>query len=650
MKRIELTKLSLLNFKGARNVENNFHGNTTIAADNGVGKSTLFDAFVWLLFGKNAEDRKDFSIKTYDTNGEIIPRIPHEVSAVINVNGENISLRRCFNEKWTKRRGSATEEFTGHEEERFWNDVPCNLKDWNSKIAEIIPEQTFKMITNHRYFVAQKADVQRATLMKMAGEIKEQDIIAGDADFIQLTMDLQGKTIEEYKRQIAAKKSIVKGEIKGIPERIDERKRDVAETMNEADANNKMAALKARQENIEEMLTFRNKAIDEINARREQANKKINAIQAAINERERQIIIEANKELHKAQKSAMEIQNAIDKGVTSVERAKFDLELNQKEKASFEQQIAELRKEYLAERMKKIEFNENDFVCPTCKRPFDVSDVELKQREMTENFNQQKVLRLNNITEKGVELKTRIKEREMSIKANLDSIKFGEEAIAKLRAKQKSVVPQSESNADVYMNVDAMLKQLKEQMERAKEEFNKIPNTANDEELEAKKKMLHDVLDEIDQVKSELAKIKRNKEIEKRCEELADELRRNNEELARLEGVEYTIARYQKRKVEMVEGKINGMFKQVTWKMYEQQINGGEVECCIPLVNGVPFADANKTGQLHAGLDIISTICNAESVTAPIFIDNAESYNTIPNVESQVICLVVSKDKQLTIL
>ncbi|MCQ2383590.1 MAG: hypothetical protein MJZ96_01735 [Paludibacteraceae bacterium] len=438
MKRIELTKLSLLNFKGARNVEINFHGNTTIAADNGVGKSTLFDAFVWLLFGKNAEDRKDFSIKTYDTNGEIIPRIPHEVSAVINVNGENISLRRCFNEKWTKRRGSATEEFTGHEEERFWNEVPCSLKDWNTKIAELIPEQTFKMVTNPRYFVSQKADIQRATLIKMAGGIKDQDIVAGDSKFIQLLQDLQGKTLDEYKRQISAKKNIVKAEIKGIPDRIDERKRDIADAIPEADANNKMAALKLRQENIEEMLTFRNKSIDEINARREQANKKINAIQAAINERERQIITEANKELLEAQKSAMEIQNAIDKGVTSVERAKFDLELNQKEKESFEQQIAELRKEYLAERMKKIEFNENDFICPTCKRPFDVSDVELKQREMTENFNQQKVLRLNRINEKGVELKTRIEEREMSIKANLDSIKFGEEAIAKLRAKQKS--------------------------------------------------------------------------------------------------------------------------------------------------------------------------------------------------------------------
>lgn len=650
MKRIELKTLGLLNFKGARNVEVTFEGDTTICGDNGVGKSTLFDAFVWLLFGKNADDRKDFSIKTYDANGEIIPRIPHEVRAVIMIDGMSISLRRCFNEKWTKRRGSAVEEFTGHEEERFWNDVPCSLKEWNAKIAELIPEQTFKMITNPRFFTSMKSEQQRATLLAMTDDIKETDLVAGDPDFIQLLQDLQGKTIEEYKRQITSKKTLIKAEIKAIPERIDERKRDLTENLDEAALNNHANALRQRQECVEEVLMHSSKASEQYNLKREETNRKINAITASINQREREIITEANHEYMAHQRQLMELQNQLNTTTYDIEKSTTRLTEMRHDKQHLEVDIAELREQYKQICEEQLQLNGDEFVCPTCHRTLEVDEIERRQKELIENFNTNKVARLNQLNEKGSKLKTKVSELDAAITETARAIETAKLTKGSLEKQISAMPSMTESNADVYINVDAQLRDLRECLDKAKAEYAAIPLDVNDAEIEKSQAILASIREELDGVKADLAKVKRNHEIEARCTQLAEELRTNAEELARLEGIEYTITRYQKRRVDLVEGKINSLFKMVKWKLYDTQINGGEVECCIPMVDGTPYADANKTSQLHAGLDIINTISRREGIAAPIFIDNAESYNTIPEMVSQIIRLVVTHDKQLTVI
>ena len=173
-KRIVITRMDFLNFKGIRDLTVDFDSDlTSISADNGLGKTSIFDGFTWVLFGKDSKDRKNFGIKTYDETGKAIPKIPHEVTVTLLVNGEEVTLCRRYNEKWTKKRGSAEEVFDGHEEERLYNGVPCSVKEYNDKIAAICTEEVFKFITNPLYFTKQKADVQRQMLIQMAGGVSD---------------------------------------------------------------------------------------------------------------------------------------------------------------------------------------------------------------------------------------------------------------------------------------------------------------------------------------------------------------------------------------------------------------------------------------------------------------------------------------------
>jgi exonuclease SbcC len=122
------------------------------------------------------------------------------------------------------------------------------------------------------------------------------------------------------------------------------------------------------------------------------------------------------------------------------------------------------------------------------------------------------------------------------------------------------------------------------------------------------------------------------------------------QELASLEGVEYSIEQFTKAKMDMLEARINGRFKLVRFKMFEDQINGGQVEACTTLISGVPFDNANNAARIQAGLDIINTLSDHYGVCAPVWVDNRESVIDLPETKSQLINLVVSEShKKLTV-
>ena len=86
------------------------------------------------------------------------------------------------------------------------------------------------------------------------------------------------------------------------------------------------------------------------------------------------------------------------------------------------------------------------------------------------------------------------------------------------------------------------------------------------------------------------------------------------------------------------------MFKFVKFRMFNQLINGGTEPTCETLVSGVPYSSANNAGKINAGIDIINTFSKFYGIFAPIWVDNAESVNSIENTWSQIIKLYVTNE------
>ena len=639
--------MSLINFKGLRDLTVEFDpALTEIYGRNGIGKTSIFDGFTWLLFGKNSEDRKQFGIKTYDEVGNIIPKLPHEVSAVLLVDGEVVTLCRRFNEKWTKKRGSAVEEFVGHEEERLYNNVPCSVKEWNEKIAAICPEQVFKFITNPLYFTAQSVDTQRSMLFRMAGGITDEEIAAGNADFAALLASLTGKTMEEYKKEIAAKKRRLKAEIEAIPERIDERRRDVPEAEDwaaiEAELRQKQEALAE----VEEQITDAAKAFAAANEARLDKIRKIGDLK---NER-LALELKIKDEVQAIYRSDKAKQRA---AAEDLERAKRDKAAAERDRDNARRELETLakRREELLEQWRSINgrrlvFDESEFICPTCKRRFEIEEIESRQQEITENFNRRNAADLEENNRRGKENKARMEEVQEYIRnceariAKLEAIIADIESSGILSAKlvEPDATPAIESDAD-YIALGGQIAALEEEVAAVE--------PASDDELMREGR--NSLVAGIDTLKSRLMRRGQIEKNNQRIAELEKSLRIQSEELAQLEGIEFTMAAFSKARTEAIESKINGLFDFVKFRLFETQINGGEVETCEAMVNGTPFSDANTAGKFNAGIDIINAICRFEGISAPIFADGSESVNTLHPTQSQVIRLFVSLDDKLVI-
>ena len=647
MKKVIIKKLSLLNFKGIRELEINFNESvTSISGRNGSGKTTVFDAFTWLMFGKDSEDRKAFNIKTLDASGKAIEKIPHEVTAIIEVNGETVTLCRRFKEKWVRKRGSVKDEFTGHEEERLYNDVPMSVKDWTEKINAICTEETFKFITNPNYFPSQKADVQRAMLMRMAGDVSDEEIAFGNDDFQALLGQLTGKTMEEYKREIAAKKRTIKAEIETIPARIEECKRMMPESENWQELE---AELEGRQKllaKVEGQISDKAMAFSEANNERMKKSKRVGELKSERMDLEFKIKERVQADYNDKRNKQLDLQRQ----VANDER---DLRNEEKMLAGYEDEFERLKanketliKEWREINARQLVFDDNAFVCPTCGRQLEIDDIERKQGEMTEKFNARKAADLEANNRKGQAMKQRMTEVEASISGSKMKIGQLEEKIAKEKANELYTATLTAPDATPAIEADAEYQRLTSEIEALEKEL-AVPTTAPDTaELSEKKKQY---AADIDEIKTKLAKRDTINRTNKRISELETQLRTQSDELSGLEGMEFTIAAFSKAKIEAVESRINHLFSIVRFKMFETQINGGEVETCEATVDGVPYSDLNNAMKINAGLDIINAICKSEGVTAPIFIDNAESINELMPTESQMIRLVVTEDDTLIV-
>lgn len=649
MKKISIRQITLLNFKGIRNLTVDFDLNeTNIFGYNGTGKTTIFDAFTWLLFGKDSKDRKDFNIKTLDANNQPIERIPHEVTACIEVNGEEINLKKCYNEVWTKKRGSAVETFNGHSVECFYNDVPCSVTEYAKKIAELCDEQVFKFITNPFYFTAQKSDVQRAMLFRMAGGISDAEIASGNEKFSALLASLTGKSMEEYKKEIAAKKRRLKAEIDALPERIDERRRDTPENIDYSAVEAEIKRLQDLFAKVEDELLDSSKKNETMIKEREETVKKLGKLR----EEKLQLEFDIKESLSADYRKAVSKKNEITSQIADLERK---VESMNNRIDTYKQVIEgcdktreELLKEWEAINAETLSFNEADFICPTCNRRFEIYEIEAKQNEITERFNADKAARLADNNRKGKANKQKKEDNIAIINQLLSDIGEAVAKIAELRLSKELEIELVAPDTQPYIEKSEEWKSICAMIADLEEKLNNNQTASNNDisDLRTEKSRLTQA---IDAEKSKLAQKAIAERNQARIVELETQLRKQNEELAELEGIEFTIYEFSKARIEMVERKINGMFSIVKFKMFDTLINGGEVETCEAMVNGVPFSDLNNAMKINSGLDIINAICSFEGITAPVFIDNAEAVNELLPTRSQMIRLVVTKDETLII-
>ncbi|MDR0757941.1 MAG: hypothetical protein LBF85_08865 [Tannerella sp.] len=556
-----------------------------------------------------------------------------------------------FTEKWVKPRGQIEEVFTGNETETYWNEVPLNVSEYQKRISEIIPETVFKMITNPLYFATQlKWQEQREQLFQLAGTISDADIATQKPEFAALLDRISGKSFADFKNEITARKKRLKADLAQIQPRIDQTHKLTPEASDFAALEAKIAELDQQMAATDEAIADKNKA----------ANRQFEAVQRrqaeinALKRRQQQILFaaetKANEDAFAAKEARRTLENAISETEDKIDtfsniciRKQGEIDLQVDAFDDKQKELQNMRQEWAEENAKEYA---GDDICHVCKQPLP-EPLKAQARAL---FEEEKTKTLDGMTSKGKKLSEQISGMEKSIKEMMDAVSEAETKLrehklqlAELKAKlaaapvaeEKEVRPE---DLPEWAEISLQIVELEKKQDDVKPEDTSA--------LQARKRELSAQLDRLKAV------LKNRELIEQYTAEIAGLEAQGKslaQQIADAEREEYIMQQFTKARIDECERRINGLFEHVTFKLFDYTIEGNEVETCLPLVAGVPFGSANTAGQINAGLDIINALTKFYGVNAPIFIDRRESINQLIKTDSQIIHLVVTKDKELII-
>ena len=654
MKKIILKSLALVNFKGVRDFSIAFNdGITTVCGDNGTGKTTLYDAYLWLLFGKDSTGRSDgangFNVKTTGEDGKPIYRLEHSVTAVLEVDGKEIKLQRSLVEKWQKVNGT-TDEVMKDETQYFINDVRTGTKkEYQTEISEIIPEDVFRMITNPYFFTSLSADTQKEMLLEMVGNIDDEEVAATDPEFLALLDQINGTSLAKWAREIAAKKKACNDALATIPASIETAQKLMPDSEDWAMLENELKGVQDRVKEIDRQIADKSALNDEAYKRKMALMKQQADLRIKLQDRENAIRMEVNAAHNKAISEIQQMENELSVNQNNLDKYRNDKMSVDGKIDELNAKLVEMREQFKTVAKEQFPEPSGDvLVCPTCGEPYKGENLENAIAKLRGNFEQNKAKRQKDIQTKGKQYKAEYdKAVEQQTKLTGLIAKLEDDAL-----EIKGNITIKKNNIPVAGNADEAIANDKECLD-LRNDITEIDNQLKAEvpqadvsELQSEKTDRNAAIAEINKRLGKRAMIERvNKEIA----DLEEKRIANNQAKADLEKWEDVYLRFQKAKDEVLMQRINGLFNVVSFSFVKEQKNGGEKVTCYCTVNGVPYADVNACGKVNAGLDIINAICATKGISAPIFIDNRESFNVIIPTISQIVNLRVSNDKQLTI-
>lgn len=673
--KITIKSIHIENFKGINMLDVNFSVKTKISGQNAVGKTTIFDAFTWLLFNKNSSGEEKFNVRPLN-EGIRVDNVEIKVSAILDVDGKGVELSKTQKQNWVKKRGTDTAVLQGNVNSFEIDGYPKSEADFKAYVSELAQsEEMFKMLTNPQYFSSLKWKDQRDILMKLVSDVSDVELAQTDAKYAPLLSELEkAPSTDDIRAKFSKALSEWKKKQAEIPVRIDEAMKtkvdiDVAEQeLAKTDLETKIADIDAKIKDSDGVMM-------ELGREEMQLQFDMSGIMQIMNRDLKNMRSELEADLCGCKNELDHFASTIslkEKQISDNEKAITDADTERKklgEKYNAEKAKAFDETPYLFDGSKWV-FDENSTVCSLCgqKLPEDKieqlkadfesrkrkakADAEEKLKSEKIRFDTEKRTALNRLVAIGTERKnliTKLRDENAKAKEEIKSLKEQEqEDIAKKEklCQQLSSIPEI---ADYSQNEEYV--DLKARHDEVLEEIEKMNANGEDAAVESLKSEKEELQARLDDVNKIIAKASMNVEIDERIGQLQEEQKEIGQKVADQEQILYLLEEFIRFKLNKVSESINSHFKTVNFKLFEMQLNGGMKDCCECTVNGVPYSTLNSGHRIVAGLDIIQSLSELYGVSVPIFVDNAESLNdfNVPYMDTQLILLSVSADKQLKV-
>lgn len=652
--RINIKSIHIENFKGCRELDIDFGDTTKIYGQNASGKTTIVDAFMWLLFDKNSAGDSKFQIRPLDDDGNQIDNLEIKVVAVLDVNREEKKLQKVQKQKWVKPRNKQEKELAGNINEFEINDIPKKEKDYNAYITSLVDEKVFKLITSPAAFTALKWQEQRDILLKLVSEVTDADVIVANPELQPLSSELSQFTAEELTAKAKKALSAYKKKQVELPARIDEVSKQIVD-IDTAELELQVNAIKEQIAELESQMDDTNaqyeqwqKQSDEIIQKKMDLSNYVRQANAGLVEQKNRL----NRELMELQQKLRNVQNDFRMVELDKQRHEQNLERHNEERDSIFAQWKEWNTKQFDDEAWK--FDESSLVCPMCGQDLPAgeaekrrSDFKERKKKALEKFNTDKERRISELETSGSEATAAIKTASTGIDTAAD--KLAELALQSGGLKKDIATKEAELAvlpSEVDLSDNQEFQAMQAEVIAMEEAHNSMTSAAD---IRSQLKIaISGKNEELLEVQSEIASAD-NTRAEDAILRLQEEQKQVGQLVANQEKQLYLLEQFTRAKMDMLSDKINERFRKANFILFRNQINGGMAECCECEYGGVPYGSLNSGHRIVVGLDIIATLQDIYEVKAPVWVDNAEGLNdfNLPAMDCQMVTLSVSDDAEL---
>lgn len=634
---ILLKSLDLVHFKCFNVLHLDFHeGVNNIYGENAAGKTSVYDALTWLLFNKDSAGGARPDIKPHGAPAGTMP----EVTAVLEVDGEPLKLRKVLREKWEKPRGSSIERYAGDTRDYYIDDVPLAENEYKRRIAELIDEKQFKLLTDVWAVTSKMHWKDRRTLLaEICGLPEDKQLLAAAPQFAELNEKVGRRTVDEFKSVLTKQRKDMNANLNTLPVRVDECSRMVGEleSLDFAAAHMESDRLQTERERLQgEIVKLSN------NTLAAQARNERDALQVQLRE------LEAENAAHLASQR-VPVEDETPALTAALDRAKHEADRLTRTIAQERDLVlnGETRLDDYRARWRAIDAEVfTDEHCPTCGQVFPAERLAESRAAFAEHQKQRKdaLLEDSKMVKQGIAAaKDRLLTAETALKTAQDELQKAQIALDSYTPPVE-VVPENLPDYDrrkgailtLIADADKRIDRLNSDTEQERRRLETALSAVTAE------KLTHDAV---------LAKEQTLADTRRRIANLQAEQRTAAAEVEQMDRLIAMCEEFTRYRVQAITESVNSKFRLTRWRLFTEQVNGGLADCCEPMDrNGSTFEGTNNAMQINIGMDIIDTLSAHFSRRVPLFVDNAESVAHLQPIGSQVVRLVVSEqDKELRI-
>ena len=667
---LRLKSLHLENFKGAKDKTYEFGKNTRVSGMNRLGKTTIATAWYWLLADRNYELVSNPNIRPDDVE-ECVPM----VTAVLDVDGKEITIAKMQKRKVGKPDANGISKVTLTNTYEI-NSVPKTERDFKADLEELgLTFDNFLVCSHPDVFTGQKQADMRKVLFKMASAKTDAEIAVMSKDTADVAKLLESYKFEEIEAMNNASKKKAVEQLDAIPNQIiglEKAKVDV----DVAEQELAKASLEKQIVEIDQKIAGAGNAVGSLQQEEMQLQFDMSGIMQTMNR-------ELSNRRSNIDADLCGCKNELDHFKATISLKEKQIADNTKAIADADAERKKLGEQYNTEKVKVFDeasylfdeskwvFDESTTVCSLCGQTLPAEKIEQLRAEFEEkkvkakvdaerrlndaknNFAAQKNSNLEEIKEKGFAKKNLIEEltkKNSDLQAEIDTLKKQEKVAAAHKEELSKKLAEIPEEADYSQNEEYVkLKARHDEVLAEIERLQAADDAALAAALEAEKTDLRLRLEEVNKI---IAQDANNVRIDEQIADMQKKQREYEQVKADAEKILYQLKEVSKRKNELLVEEINQHFGIVSWKLFDYQKNGEYKEVCIPMVDGKEFGVTTNTGrEIQAKLDICNSFQKFFGMYVPIFLDGAESLNDeyIPAVDTQLILLTVTEDKQLKV-